>query len=504
MKRNNAPQMMQLLMTLALCIFSFSMNCAQGETFHSSTSHIEIDAKQFCHPLSEVALCAATKYHGHYIVMFNEQLHDGTSFEIFLHILAISTADHSIKTIKTDIDGHFDMDSRDEMFVRNDSLLIKSRFDNGNNYYIETSGDEWLMKKIPAVSEQAYEDDTYRVNYTDHGEFGQYLSFIEKENQVEHAYHSKGDRVFKMPDGYYVCGRYGVSFISDPSEGSVINIRDMREYPASVPAQRYDILKGRRGTFGLGPKIDTAYHAAFVHNGKIHLLASNSHDTYIERFDGKNVHKVWSMGRKLSSQVNSSIYDRNRQNDGALCWYNGTKNHCGIVDIERDSIRITRLTLKRDTILYTNQNTVKKTLKHFLPKLKTSTLADATAFEEQNGGITNGLFQSCHVQDVSKPNLQEMRYYHLIDRRLTQITTYGFDKESRVIDYIVIEWLNTQALLNGGFNKINEKRLSQQMINTVSQMLGKPKTSNEERVWHNNGLKIALWNTMPLLIVSPK
>ena len=139
-----------------------------------------------------------------------------------------------------------------------------------------------------------------------------------------------------------------------------------------------------------------------------------------------------------------------------------------------------------------------------MPKLKTSTLADATAFEEQNGGITNGLFQSCHVQDVSKPNLQEMRYYHLIDRRLTQITTYGFDKESRVIDYIVIEWLNTQALLNGGFNKINEKRLSQQMINTVSQMLGKPATTNQERVWNNNGLKITLWNTEPLLIISPK
>ena len=503
MKTINAPRIARLCMILAMC-FLFSTNYALGETFRSSTSRIEIDAKQFCHPFSEVTLSAATKYHGHYIVMFYEELHDGTSFKRFLHILAISTADHSIKTIKTDIDGNFDMNSRDEMFVRNDSLLIKSYYSKGNNYCIATSGDEWHMKKIPAVSDQAYEDDTYRVNYTDFGEFGEYLSFIEKKNSVEHAFHSRGVKIFKMSDGYYMCGLYGISFISDPSEGSVINIRDMREYPASLPAKRYDILKGRIGKFGLGPKIDTTYHAAFLHNGTIHLLASNRSDTYIERFDGKNVHKVWSMGRKLPSWVNTSVFDLNRQNDGALCWYNGKENHCGIVDIERDSIRIIGLMLKRDPIVYTNQNTVKKTLKHFLPKLKTSTLAEAEAFEEQNGGICNGLFLSCHVLDVSKPNLQEKRFYHLIDRRLTQITTYGFDKESKVLDYIVIEWINTQTLLNGASNKINEKLLSQQVISTVSQMLGKPATNNKERVWHNNGLKIALWNTKPLLIVSPK
>lgn len=472
---------------------------ALTEQFSVSKSLIEIETDSFCKPLGDVYLMSVAKYHNHYIVLLRERFYDNSTISEFSHIIAISENNHSLQIVKSDI-GRFDISDHAQMFVRNDSLLIKGYYKNDKNYCIEETDGKWMTNEVRAVGNQIYEDSIYRVNYSDFGEFGSYLSFIEKESQIEHAYSCIGTRIFRLSDGYYLCGNYGIGYIADPNNGKTVKVRELDMYTVSVPEVLYDIQKGRSLLFN---PIDTTYHAAFMRNNKIHLLASDRTTTYIEMFDGNSTQKVWSLGTKLATSITSCVFSKNNQREGALCWYNGLSNREGFVDIHGDSISIFELRLKHRPITYSNKDFVQQTLERFLPALKTSTLSDADAFEEQIGGITNGHIRSCHVADVDKPNLVEKSYYHLISPKLTQKTTYGFDKDTNMLDYIIIEWVNTQTILTGSSHSIKNSLIANKMISIVNKATGcRPTSTTKERIWRKNNLRLCLWKSEPLFIIN--
>ena len=472
---------------------------ALTEKFCVSKSFVEIDIDSFCMPLGDVNLMSVAKYHNHYIVLFRERFYDHSTISEFSHIIAISENNHHIQIVKSNI-GRFDISDHAKMFVRNDSLLIKGYYKNDKNFCIEEADGKWMMNEVQAVGNQIYEDSIYRVDFSDFGEFGSYLSFIEKESQIEHAYSCIGTRIFRLSDGYYLCGNYGIGYIADPNKGKTVKVRECNMYTVSVPEVLYDIQKGRSLWFN---PIDTIYHAAFMHNNKIHLLASDRKTTYIEVFDGNRTQKVWSLGTKLATSITSCVFGKNNQREGALCWFNGINDREGFVDIHGDSISIFELRLKHRPIIHTNKDAVQQTLKHFLPVLKTSTLSDADAFEKQIGGITNGHIRSCHVADVDKPNLVEKSYYHLISPKLTQKTTYGFDKDTNMLDYIIIEWVNTQTILTGSYHSIKNSLIANKMISIVNKATGcRPTSTTKERIWQKNNLRLSLWKSEPLFIIN--
>lgn len=489
---------------IALMFISMASTSQQSmaltEKFYVSKSFIEIETDSFCMPLGDVYLMSVAKYHNHYIALFRERFYDNSTLSEFSHIIALSENNHTIQIIKSCI-GRFDICEYAQMFVRNDSLLIKGYYKNDKNYCIEETDGRWMMKEVGTVGNQIYEDSIYRVDYSDFGEFGCYLSFIEKESHVEHAYSSMNTRIFRLSDGYYLCGKYGIGYIAEPNNGKTVKVREHVEYAASIPEVLYDIQKGRSLWFD--PKIDTTYHAAFMHNNKIHLLASDRTTTYIETFDGNRMQKVWSLGRKLATSITSCDFGKNNQRGDALCWFNGIRDRDGFIDIHGDSICIFELRLKHRPITYTNKNAVQQTLERFLPVLKTSTISDADEFEEQIGGITNGHIRSCHVADVDRPNLVEKSYYHLISSKLTQKTTYGFDKDTNILDYIIIEWVNTQTILTGSYHSIKNSLILNKMISIVNKVTGcRPTSTTEERIWRKNNLQLSLWKSEPLFIIN--
>ena len=73
------------------------------------------------------------------------------------------------------------------MFVRNDSILIKGYYEDDKDYYItncisrENEKACWTLKETTRLSSVVFEDDDYKIVYTNNGEWGSYMSFIDDE-----------------------------------------------------------------------------------------------------------------------------------------------------------------------------------------------------------------------------------------------------------------------------------------------------------------------------------
>lgn len=323
----------------------FLVSCAQMPNESNMSKDVEIayrtfhiDSKSITRPSTSLCFEGSAKYHGHYFCLFEEVFLD-TIRNSCSHIFAISSADSKVKEVHMPDNISF---IHPQLFVRNDSLLVIC----GNDYcycIIDSicGGDEyssWKLKKIQGISSIVYEDKEYCVKFTDKGEWGQFMSFIDKSDCQEHLYWCWG-KVFKRQDGYYLCSNEAISRIVNPKEGIVHpsgdDYYDYYEKPVSHP----EVLFSPSDP-------DILLNAFSMYNDTIYMLETYRDSTYLSKFDGQGITRIKLLEQKVDYIFSSSLGHNYIGYGDIYNFINKSKDekgHYGIIDIGGNQIKIVNL-----------------------------------------------------------------------------------------------------------------------------------------------------------------
>ena len=297
-----------------------------------------IDSKSFTHPSTSLYFIGSAKYHGQYFCLFEEIFLD-TIRNSCSHIFSISSTDSKVNEVHMPDNISF---IHPQLFVRNDSLLIISSI-NDRYCIIDTiCGDNklpiWKLKRIQSISSIVYEDKDFCVKFTDKGEWGQFMSFIDKSDYQEHLYMCWG-KVFKQQDGYYLCSNEAISRISNPKEGIVHpsgeDYYNYYEKPVSHP----EILFTPSDP-------DILLNAFFIHNDTIYMLETYKDSTFLSKFDGQGVSRIKLLEQRVSYIFSSSLGKDYIGYSDTYNFINKSKDddgHFGIIDIDGNQMTIVNL-----------------------------------------------------------------------------------------------------------------------------------------------------------------
>ena len=293
----------------------------------------KIDSKSFTHPSTTLSFEGCAKYHGQYFCLFEEGI-------ICFHILVIPSDNSKVHEVHIPEETSF---IHPQLFVRNDSLLVISSGEDDSFCIIDSICGEnklpiWKLKKIQSISSIVYEDKDFCVKFTDKGEWGQYLSFIDKSDFQEHIYWCWG-KVLKRQDGYYLCSNEAISRITNPKEGIVHpsgeDYYNYYEKPVSHP----EILFSPSDP-------DIMLNAFFMHNDTIYMLETYRDSTFLSKFDGQGITRIMLLEQKINYIFSSSLGNNYIGYGDTYNFINKSKDeegHYGIIDIDGNQIKIVNL-----------------------------------------------------------------------------------------------------------------------------------------------------------------
>ena len=341
------------------------VSCAQMPNESNETKDMEIvyqtfhiDSKSITHPSSFFYLEGCAKYHGQYFCLFREDSIVKSWKNSYYHILVIQPTDSTVTEISKTAARYVEFRSGrtydyPQMFVRNDSLLIEG-YDVGEVGYkyhciIDSiCGDEgsscWKLKEISQPSSIVYDDDEYSVKFTDYGEWGQYMGFIDKSDMQEHIYRCWG-KVFKRQDGYYLCSNTAICRIPNPKEGivhsdvTVIDGHTIYTGYENAPASDPEILFSPQNPAMMS-------HAFFMYNDTIHMLETYKDSTYLLKFDGQDIVRLKSLDQEIGRIFSSSLGKDYIGYGDTFNFVNKSKDgegNFGIIDIDGNQLRIINL-----------------------------------------------------------------------------------------------------------------------------------------------------------------
>ena len=343
----------------------FLVSCAQipKESNESKDVYIvyqtyHIDSKSITHPSSFFYLKGCAKYNGQYFCLFREDSIVNSWKNSYYHILVIQPTDSTVSEVsKTEarlIEYKSDLVyDYPQMFVRNDSLLIKGFGvgEGGYKYHCiidSICGDEgsscWKLKEISPPSSIVHEDDEYSVKFTNCGHGGQYISFIDKYDLQEHIYRCWG-KVFKRNDGYYLCSNEAICRISNPKEGLVYS-KDTIIYGHTVATSYWNAPASNPEILFSPSDPDIFLNAFFMQNDTIYMLETYKDSTYLSLFDGQGIIRIKNVKQKVSHIFSSSQGKDYMGYGGTYNFINYSKDgegHFGIIDIDGNRVTIVNL-----------------------------------------------------------------------------------------------------------------------------------------------------------------
>lgn len=456
-----------LIALLLVCVTS------QAQTsFTLTTKKVNIEAQSFIHPWSTLSFDKATKYHGDYYCHLTEHISDPNLMIGCDHIFCVAPDGKNLQRVSKSETTRLGM--YDEMVVRHDSLLMISSQSYDTPRYIENC----ILRDLKCPSDgTVYEDDDFIVKYTDEGEWGDYLSFIERKNGKEHLYRTMttSTRILKRPDGYYLLSPYQVLRIVDPRQGKVQKIIDCRDLPSSQPEVLSDIIHGRYPFTHLlsGDRIDTTYQAMFIHKGQIHLLVSTPEDTYIGLFTGTDVVPQYRFGKPLG-RMRSIARGQNQSDDAALCV--GFDKPI-LVDIHGDSIEVLEFDLHLPEPQYVGDTGFAKTVRFLKEHFDNLRMPDVQVLERDKGGISTNITNiDAWLNEPVISAKDRMVFYTLADSLVTLETIYHYNRASLYVDQVDFHFIPTHHLLQGHLHyhssdPLNKEEVKKEIFETISKAL---------------------------------
>ena len=120
--------------TTYFCLVSHAQPSELIDEVQIQYQTFNIDTKSITHPFTSFSIKDVVKYHGLYFCLFKEEPLDSHFNKKFSHILVIQPDDFSFREV--DIPEGLVFSDYSQMFVRNDSILIKGYYKDEKDYFI--------------------------------------------------------------------------------------------------------------------------------------------------------------------------------------------------------------------------------------------------------------------------------------------------------------------------------------------------------------------------------
>ena len=343
---------MSIKYILLFCLFYLCLGCNQSAEIYSVTyeyppfvyqrDSIHLGGKDTClfrelgKPIP-VNATAATKYKDRYVLVLDN-----------CEIISLTKEDLKVEALPRP-----DYFWGTELFVENDSLKILSggEHENGSCYFYYQSYDEpnksWvtLGDTIPNPIRTfgvTYEDDEYRVLYSERGEEGCYLIFVDKSTGKEYLWCHIAYKLIKYHGAYYAIGFKSVNRIDDPKAGLPYDGRlhkrlyygDWSDFDALPDSTIYANYQSK-----------TIIESGFVVDDSLYLVVNDSVETYIGKIENGAIEKVFGLGKRF--HVITDTHHRRGYNvsDSTVCIVGcGNEPLFYLLDINGRKIRLITFT----------------------------------------------------------------------------------------------------------------------------------------------------------------
>ncbi len=512
----NMTQMWRLVFIhffIAMCfnLVSHAQSLKQKDDIQIQYHTVNIDTKSVTHPFTSLYINDVVKYHGLYFCLFREKPLDEHFSNQFSHILVIHPEDFSFSEV--DIPDSVVFSNYSQMFVRNDSILIKGYYRDEKDYYITNSISSekekacWVLKETSPVSSVVFKDEDYKIVFTDMGEWGHYMSFIDLSDDVEHLYRIGGGRIFRQPDGFYFCNNKWIGEIANPKDG-VIHERGSGYYDAyaSLP----DTLFRFEGfdKYFTSHDEDTLLNAYFMHDNVIHMIETDQKGSYLSKFAEGKIVRLNNLNQRYEHIGCSNL--------GAISGGNGGLFYClpslnchdtfGLIDIDSNLIKIINVvTNQAPSITFSGKDGLKETLAFVIDGFSSKTIGDADTLESKLGSYRNTI--NSYLKYESQYESESRTFYRFVDSDIFVSAEYGYDANTGLLNCLFLEWrpcseLSVSRYNNGEEKSCSESQIRQEMIATINEILQcKPKKKKGGYVWATNDVIIALWSSGARLLI---
>ena len=452
------------------------------------------------------------KYHGLYFCLFKEEPLDSHFNKKFSHILVIQPDDFSFREV--DIPEGLVFSDYSQMFVRNDSILIKGYYKDEKDYFItdgissENKKNCWTIKETIPLSSVVFEDEDYKIVFTDKGEWGSYMSFINLSDDVEHVYRLGGGRIFKQPDGYYFCNNVWIGKITNPQDG-VIHQRGSGylDAHASHPETLF-YLNGTNQYF-INHDRDTLLNAYFMHDNVIHMIETDKDGSYLSKFDGEKTIRLNKLNQRYE-YIGCSNLGYFSGGNGGLFYYlpslNNSDDKFGLIDTSNNLVKIINvITNQRPSLSFSDKEGLKETLAFVTDRFSSKTIEDVDVLESRLGSYRNTI--PSHLKYESQYKSESRTYYRFVDNNTVISAEYGYDPNTGFLNSLFLEWRPSRELSESiNYSEktpFPESLIKQKVITTINEILScKTKKEKEDYTWEINGVKINLWNSGIRLLIE--
>jgi len=453
------------------------------------TDSINIKTNKYIGEACEMILDRVEKYRGNYICLFNSKNYTyfpDYGFQDKRYIFSIAPGSDSLVAIKA-----FDYCDRAyfDFFARNDTLFYRSYYD-GNGYYYDNRNDRW--KEAKTVANICYEDDDYIVSYLPYGEWGTFTSFYDKKTGLKHLFRTPMNKILKYDDAFYIISDIAVYKILDPRKGYVkndsVNINDMYPLcpePERVFSTKYKTIWDLEFNFDDNNITqDTFFVSGYVNNGLLYLINKSFDDLFVIKCnkDLTQKEKIFSLRNITTYEEGEYKLARSWDQTGHLSLIHD-KGKCGILDIHKDTFRLTYVNTQIDTLQYIGKSSLMTMMKFLSESLGKITLDEVKIFEKGFGGKTDGYIydsgRNTYFPQHKNRNYQITKYYHAIDNVTSYEVEYCYNKRTRMVVSAFIEFAETRIFKGNESDRIEKKTITGEDIKKmVVEYVGQDLDSN--------------------------
>lgn len=496
-------------------------SCLKAQIFEITLDTLYLDIKGIVRPATRIELINTVKYDEKYFCFFEErQLYSfRNAKKYFLNISTNGTILNNIEIPKL-----FNITGFSDFFIRNEMLYVITNRDH-DNFRFDFKTLKWnkINRETHRDDDKVFEDSNFIITYLDFGEWGQTTWFIDKETKKQYVLGAYGKTVDKNDGKYYLTNSNEIIEIENPR-----NLKQCaKEYYYHTNSRKRNYYEGENSL--LGATIiyeDTAYsswrlnqhkkeiHSSFVTNNQLYQIYSDSISTYIGKIVNNSMVPINRIGEKFSTfKWHYSYLIDNHDYNSRFSKFSVDHNTFGIIEIHDNKINITYLIHNQDSIKYIGTDGFQELFVFLQKSSNHLSIVHADSIENKIGGIDmkeyrTGISHSGYYPEIYASNdFITKRFIKIEDEFIAQESEYLYDKNSKHVKAIFIDWSLTKAYNQDDFysflyDKPGEETRFKQKFKEIEKIISeqtgqKPVRENT----HNESFNLT-WKTNNEMVVT--
>ncbi len=414
---------------------------------------IYIDVKDFFEPASRIELTNAVELDDKFYCIFNQcEIYD--YYEGNRLFVIFNKYGKKLKCFPVPAGIHNSVFC--DLFIRNDSIIAKSCTGKYETYFFNLKKESW--QQIKEADDVLYEDDDYYITSIDYGEWGYTTWFKDKKTNIQYELPSNGLIVNKTSKAFYITNQHQILKVENPK-----NLRPCsKEYYYENAKKRQTFYE--RKNYNLdGAKIiyqdtinpwynyESPYNfmiiTSFVHNDKLFHLCADSVKLFVG-IQKKNsfmpIVKFENFNQNLYSWRNVNRFNNQPGKGQLLTFTNYSKyNSSGLFKIKENSFDLLFIKHNLDTAQYIQKDGFAELINRVISK-DFKSISQVETFEKSINGLQiNYKTTLCLNDDIQQIDTLSKTFLRVQDSNFASKTRYNYDKNTKEIISIDIDWLPT-------------------------------------------------------------